>query len=127
MIVLDTHVLLWARADPERLTPTAHRVVAGATGWAISDMTLWEIAMLHRKRRIELSTPLVEYLRGVASDAQVLPISPEVAAAVGGLPDDFPARDPADRIIYATARTHELPLVSSARELRSHDPAVVWD
>lgn len=127
MIVLDTHALLWARAAPERLTPTAHEVVAQASAWAISDIALWEITMLHRKGRIELSGSLADYLRDIASEAQVLPISPEVAAAVGSLPDDFPARDPADRIIYATAQTHELTLVSSDRELRSHDPAVVWD
>ncbi len=124
MILLDTHVLLWARADPERLTPVAHEIVAQASGWAISDITLWEIAMLHRKGRIELSLCLVAYLREVASEAQVLPISLEIATAVGTLPDDFPARDPADRIIYTTAQVHELPLVSSDRELRGHDPAV---
>lgn len=127
LIVLDTHVLLWARAAPERLTPVAHAALEGAAGWVISDITLWEIAMLHRKGRIKLATPLAEYLREVAGEAQVLPISPAIAAAVGALPEDFPARDPADRIIYATARTHELPLVSSDRQLRSHDLAVVWD
>ena len=127
LIILDTHVLLWARAAPERLSQAAHEVVAQASAWVISDITLWEIAMLHRKGRIELSTPLAEYLRDVASQTQVLAISPEIAAGVGSLPDDFPARDPADRIIYATARTHGLTLVSSDSELRGHDPAVVWD
>ncbi len=127
MIILDTHVLLWARADPDRLTPAAHESLAQATAWGISDITLWEIAMLHRKGRIELAVPLAEYLSVIAAEAQVLPISPKVAAAVGSLPRDFPARDPADRIIYATARTHELPLVSSDRQLRSHDSTVVWD
>jgi len=36
-------------------------------------------------------------------------------------------RDPADRLIYATAQVHEIPLLSADRRLTAFDDAVIWD
>lgn len=127
MILLDTHVLLWARQDPDRLPPSAATVVSSASEWTISDITLWEIAMLVRKDRIRVPGSLDSYLDEISATTSVRPISAAVAAVVGTLPLDFPASDPADRIIYATAQVHGLSLVSADRQLRAYDPSIVWD
>lgn len=126
MILLDTHVLVWTRALSARLSGHARRTIQAADRLAISDITLWEIAMLVSRGRLELDGALASYLEDVARDVEVLPIAPRVAAAVAALPDAFPVRDPADRIIYATAAVHELPLVSADGKLRDWDAAVVW-
>ena len=71
----------------------------------VSDISIWEVATLHSSGRIRLSLPLREWL-----DKAVAPplgrrhgISPAIAAELARLPDSF-HRDPADRILVATAR-----------------------
>jgi PIN domain nuclease of toxin-antitoxin system len=66
---------------------------------------LWEIATLHSLARIRLSIPLREWLEVAVSPPLVLRVgtTPAIAAEVAALPDSF-HRDPADRIIVATAR-----------------------
>jgi PIN domain nuclease of toxin-antitoxin system len=107
-VLLDTHVLLhWLWRDP-RLSDR-HRRVCEAAGedaplW-LSEVTLWEIAMLYSLRRIRLDVPLRDFLEQATSPplVQRVRISPAIAAEVAALPDSF-HRDPADRLIVASAR-----------------------
>jgi len=126
VILLDTHVAIWLRSEPERLSSAATAAIRAADEVAVSDTTFWEIAMLTRKGRLGPEPSLAERLHVLATTTTALPIGPGVATALGLLPDDFPAKDPADQIIYATARAHEVPLVSADERLRSHDPEVIW-
>ena len=75
-------------------------------------MTLWEVAMLARRRRIIIDTDALDWLRSVTALPRVilLPLSIEVATVAAMLPDRV--RDPADRIIVATALHHDVPLVT---------------
>lgn len=106
--LLDTHVLLyWLAGDP-RLSPAQRRAIEAADGdrplW-VSDITLWEIANLVSLGRLRLHLPLGEWLERAVAPPLVrrAGISPAVAAEVAALPDSF-HRDPADRILVATAR-----------------------
>jgi PIN domain nuclease of toxin-antitoxin system len=126
VILLDTHAVVWLRADPDRLGPGARAAVEAADELAISDITLWELAMLVSRGRLELVDPLPAYLRAVSRSSVVLPITADVATTAAQLPESFPTRDPADRIIYATARANELPLLSAGGRLRTYDPAIIW-
>lgn len=126
MILVDTHVMVWLRAMPDRLSPAANAAIDRADALAISDISLWELAMLVHKGRLQPDRDTLGYLRQVAASATVLPITADVASAVATLPDDFPTRDPADRIIYATARVNEVDLVSADGGLRAFDPSVIW-
>ena len=105
--VLDTHVLIrWCRAA--RALPASHRRVirrgSAQNPLLVSDITLWDIAMLHSLGRIRLSLPLREWLERATAPPLVARcgISPAIATEVASLPASFP-RDPADRIIVATA------------------------
>ena len=106
--LLDTHILLhWISASVPLLDE--HRaVIESASGeeplW-VSDITLWEIATLESLGRIELDLPLRDWLERATAPPLVrrAHITPTVAAEVAALPDSF-HRDPADRIIVATAR-----------------------
>ena len=75
-------------------------------------MTLWEVAMLAERRRIIIDTDAQDWLRSVMALPRVilLPLTIDVATAAAKLPDLI--RDPADRIIVATALHHAVPLVT---------------
>jgi len=107
--LLDTHVLLYWLNGDRRLTRAQRTALRRATTKAplwVSDITLWEIATLARLGRIRLNLPLRDWLEAAVAPPLVgrVSISPAVAAEVAALPDSF-HRDPADRIIVASARS----------------------
>lgn len=106
--LLDTHVLVWWVNGDRQLSRAQSRELAGADAsdpLLLSDISLWEIATLHELGRIELRLPIREWLERAAAPPLVrrIGISPAIAAEVASLPPEF-HRDPADRIIVATAR-----------------------
>lgn len=120
--LLDTHILLWWFDDAvARLSPRQEEVLRGASEeeplW-VSDITLWEVATLSSLGRIELSLPLRDWLEQATAPplVQRLPITPAVAAEVAVLPDSF-HRDPADRIIVASARVLGATLLTRDRRI----------
>lgn len=120
--LLDTHILVQWVSSPEQLSPAQRHVLAAASGSSpvmVSDISLWEIATLVSLGRLALDRPLREWLERAAAPPLVrrLGISPAVAAAVADLPDTF-HRDPADRIIVATARVMGATLLTSDARIR---------
>ncbi len=119
--LLDTHILLWWLGEDPRLSQEQRHVLdqADATNplW-VADITLWEIATLFSLGRIKLHLPLREWLEQATAPplVQRVPITPAVAAEVAALPDSF-HRDPADRIIVATARILGATLVTRDRRI----------
>jgi PIN domain nuclease of toxin-antitoxin system len=124
---LDTHVLLWWLDKSPRLSRRQIGVLRSAREdqplW-VSDISLWEIATLSRLGRLRLHLPVREFLeRAVAPPlVQCLRITAAVAAEVASLPDAF-SRDPADRIIVASARVLGATLLT--RDLRIIDAGLV--
>ena len=106
---LDTHVLVYWLQGDERLLPRQSEVLEAASPdeplW-VSDITLWEIAMLVSLGRLSVDRPLRDWLEAAVAPPLVrrVSVSPSVAAEVASLPADF-HKDPADRIIVASART----------------------
>ncbi len=88
-----------------------------ADGLAISDITLLELAALVARGRIHLNISLEAFLREVESRFVVLPISGRACARTLGFPETYP-KDPADRIIGATALVEGLSLLTADREIR---------
>lgn len=107
-LVLDTHVLLWWVDGSDRL-PREHRRALDALSAdrpaVVSDVSLLEIATLHRLGKVELALPLRDWLAAAVAPPLVrrFAITPAVAAETAALPEGFP-RDPADRVIVATAK-----------------------
>lgn len=106
--LLDTHILFWWLTEPDRLSAAQHRTLGAASADApmlVSDISLWELATLYDLGRIEIAPPLREWLEKAVAPplVQRQDISPAVAAESASLPDTF-HRDPADRVIVATAR-----------------------
>ena len=120
--LLDTHVLIWWLQDPALLSPAQKRVTDEAgkeSPLRVSDISLWEIATLHSLGRIRLAIPVREWLEKAVAPPLVRRhgISPAIAAEVARLPDSF-HRDPADRILVATARTLGATLLTHDRRIR---------
>jgi PIN domain nuclease of toxin-antitoxin system len=118
-ILLDSHVVHWWSAEPERISPTAAAAIATADELAVSDISWFELAWLARNDRIVLSIPLANWLRQIAGLVRTVPITPEIASAAVSLPASFPG-DPADRLIYATAADRGWLLVTKDNRLRRH-------
>jgi PIN domain nuclease of toxin-antitoxin system len=121
VILVDTQVVLWLAFEPDKLSARARAAIAEERhqreGLAIVDVTLLELTILAGKGRIRLETALDDFLRDVEARFTVLPVSARVCAQVAALPPGYP-KDPADRIIGATAIAAALRLVTSDREIR---------
>lgn len=127
-VLLDSHVVHWWSAEPDRLSGAATDTLEAADELAVASISWFELAWLAQHERILLSIPLQSWLRVLADRVRTMAISPEIAATAVALPSSFPG-DPADRLIYATAIEHGCQLVTKDRRLRDHPhPAdvTVW-
>ncbi len=110
-LLLDTCAVLWL-ANGEAMTAEARSAIA-ASERHVSPITAWEIANLVRKNRIALTMPVAGWLRQAfdAMNANLPELSVALLVESCALPGT-PPDDPADRIIIATARAHDLTLVT---------------
>jgi PIN domain nuclease of toxin-antitoxin system len=120
-IVLDTHILLWSLLQPEELQENIRQRITVAqenNQLLVCSISLWEIAMLKSKRRINIYEPTRDFLESITNidGLSVKDISTEVAAESVQLMDDFHG-DPADRIIVATAKCHGATLLTRDQKI----------
>ncbi|HKU25277.1 MAG TPA: type II toxin-antitoxin system VapC family toxin [Candidatus Sulfotelmatobacter sp.] len=120
MILLDTHVLVWAVSDSRILSRTAASAIRRARrqdGIAISSISIWELAYLFARGRIVGHGSIEASLGLLLENVVIRPITPEIAALATQFPDNYP-RDPADRIIGGTARAEGLVLITRDENIR---------
>ncbi|MGQ0777732.1 MAG: type II toxin-antitoxin system VapC family toxin [Pseudonocardiales bacterium] len=118
-LLLDTHVLQWWSAEPERLSAAATDAIAVADELAVAAISWYELAWLAAHERIVVTIPILSWLARLASGVRTVGITPAIAHTAVALPATFPG-DPADRLIYATAVECGWSLVSKDRRLRAH-------
>jgi len=118
-LLLDSHVLHWWSAEPERLSRAAAQAILEADELAVSSISWYELAWLAMNERITVAVPVRTWLETLADQVRSVGVTPAIAAAAVALPSSFPG-DPADRLIYATAVEHGWTLVTKDRRLRSH-------
>jgi len=127
-VLLDTHVVQWWSAEPDRLSRAATEALAGADQLAVSAISWFELAWLAAHERIIVTIPVRSWLEQLAYGLQTLGVTPAIAATAVSLPSSFPG-DPADRLVYATAVEHGCRLVTKDHRLRRHRhprPVTVW-
>jgi PIN domain nuclease of toxin-antitoxin system len=119
-VLLDTHVVQWWSAEPERVSGPARKALEEADELTIAAISWYELAWLAQHERITVTVPLRAWIDGLASHLRTVGVSPAIAATAACLPSSFPG-DPADRLIYATAIEHGLRLVTKDNAIRDHD------
>lgn len=121
MIILDTCGLIFDAMSPERLTEKARKTIEESEAQHrlfYCDISLWEIAMLIQKKRLNPGPDAQTFLETILQSRYIqrLSITPEIAA-ISCYPDIFQHGDPADRIIAATAIHHRAKLITSDKKL----------
>lgn len=126
-VLLDTHVFLWAIAEPSRLSDQVRRLLEDGDNEAwVSIASVWEIAIKTGLGRLRLPSDLGGFLaRQLAtSNFRVLPIGLEHAVAVRNLP--LHHRDPFDRLLIAQSQIERLALISRDARMRAYEIDVLW-
>ena len=128
--LLDTHAWVWWISGDRRLAvrerealdsfPPSERPV-------LADISLWEVATLVERGRLELDMDLERWLAIASAPATVelARVTPAVAAEVARLPERF-HRDPADRLIVATARVRKLSVLTRDRKITGARIVPLW-
>ncbi len=130
LILLDTHIVVWLAFSPDLLSAHAKAAIDKARkdgdGLAISDISLLELAMLVNKGRIHLGIPLESFLTEIEARFVVLPITGTACARLSHLPASYP-KDPADRLIGATAQAAGIELITADAAIRrSKAVRTIW-
>lgn len=122
MITLDTCAIIWNALEPRRLTKNAQKALADADqadGLIFCEISLWEIAMLMKKGRLDPGTNYREFIELVLQSEKYFlrGITAEIAELSVNLPEIINF-DPADRIISATSVAYNAPLITADKNLR---------
>ncbi len=131
MIVLDTHVWVWWVTGARQLSSTAADVIdesAGLEAIYLSSISVWEVALLVERGRLELSMQLDDWIAQSESlpFLHFVPLNNRIALRSITLPGLI-HRDPADRIILATTLSLGAKLVTKDDKLRSYSQIeTIW-
>jgi len=118
-VLLDSHVVHWWSAEPERLSRRAARAISAADELAVASISWFELAWLARHERIAVTMPTRSWLEQISEQVRTVGITPAIAAGAVALPASFPS-DPADRLIYASAIELGCQLVTKDQRIRDH-------
>lgn len=127
-LILDTAVLLWWLQDPTRLSRAARARLATVqfAPLLVSAVSFWEIGLKAQRGQLDLGDTFDGFMTRIESMSglSILPVDLAIWRKVLALEWDH--RDPADRIIVATAMQHHATLLSSDRVIRAFYKQTVW-
>lgn len=121
-MLLDTHVWVWLVGDvPRQLGPRTRKRLARASGsdaLSVSVASAFEIAALHTAGRLQFTQPIERWVRESIerSGFRVLDVGRDICLDAGLIPSSA-LPDLLDRLLVATARERELPLVTRDRAI----------
>ena len=116
-LLLDTHIFIWLLTGDSNLKKENLSLIEDCINngfrLCLSAISIWEIAMLEKKKRIVLSLPVTKWINKALdkSSAKVIDLSVDIVVDSCNLPGAFHS-DPADRLIVATSRVCNIPLVT---------------
>ncbi len=122
MILLDTHTLVWLDEGNKRLGKKSKELIDEGLNneeLGVSSISFWEIAMLMRKQRLSLLTPVSQWMQDLLQQGlHEIPVTGGIGIIAAQLPDFH--GDPADRLITATA------IFNSATLITADDNILNW-
>lgn len=121
MILMDTCAIIWDALEPSALSKNAIAAIDEAderNALIIADISMWEIAMLIKKQRLEVNTSAANFINLFlqSRNISVKSISPEIAELSVNFDNEI-NNDPADRLIAATSIIHNAQLVTADKNL----------
>ncbi len=112
--LLDTHVLLWALGDIERLTPSVREAIQDpANDVFVSAVSGWEIGIKAALDKLHIPDDLEEQIR--AADLVMVPVTFQDGMALRSLPRHH--EDPFDRLLIVQAMARQLTIVTADRRI----------
>lgn len=121
-LLLDTHVWIWSQEDPDRLGTQAKRLLLAAEHEShVSTISTLELARLVAAGAVTVAIALREWVERAlrAIQARTVLITHEIAMEAYALPEPF-HKDPADRLLVAAARCHELTLLTADERILTY-------
>lgn len=120
-ILLDTHAFIWLMEGEETLSRESRQLINRLSQKKfifVAAISIWEIAMLQAKKRIVLKMPLQKWVEKATSlpFLKIIDLNPEIAIQSCKLPGNFHG-DPADRMIVATSRILDVPLLTRDKKI----------
>jgi PIN domain nuclease of toxin-antitoxin system len=129
VILLDTHVLLWWALDPEQLSTVARDVLGEMEerGGYASSISIWELGIKVRRGQLELPITVDELALRVQQGRVVELLPVDATTWLRTLSLNWPHRDPADRVIVATALMKGVPVLTKDSRLHGFaDVECIW-
>ena len=126
LILLDTHVLLWSLLQKSRLSTRAKELIDKETELAVSSISIWEVGIKNSKGQLPLPFDVEEMVYHLKHDVgmQIIPVDENIWLRSIRL--EWEHRDPADRVIVATARITGMQLISADSLIRDYYSRTVW-
>ncbi len=121
-VLLDTHIVLWSLAVPERLSTAARNTIESAEEIYVSSVSIWEISIKSGLGKLDVD---VDELLGWLASLKIvsLPVTWSHARALRELP--LHHRDPFDRMLIAQAVTEPLHLLTADVQLKPYSSLVL--
>ncbi len=129
MYLLDTHAWIWAQLQPELLSNAVATLLGSPTGTAcLSPVTFYEVLLLVERGRVRVELAPDVWIRTSLArrPMRILDVTTDIALGARDLPG-FENPDPFDRLLLATARAHQIPIVTRDASITAWGGVpVVW-
>jgi len=130
-VLLDTHIWIQLQSGSPSLSRAVRAVIdvaASSRSVYVPLISVWELAMLTAKKRLEFDRPVRQWVEEALEKPglQLLPFTTEIAIEAALLPEPM-HKDPADRMIVASARIERLTLITSDRPMLSFAKTIGLD
>ena len=126
-LLLDTHVFIWATANPDRLSEKVINLLHDTNNqWLLSMVSVWEMQIKTQLGKLDLKLPLPELIETQkrVNNLEVLPIKLEHIFSLRELPNYH--RDPFDKLIIAQGIIEQLAIVSIDSIFDSYSVNRIW-
>lgn len=128
MVLLDTCALLWWTLDPDKLSKRAMEACEKIyrDGGLVSSISVWEIGIKLKKGAIDIGISLEDYVSRLrqVENLEIVPVDEDIW--VKSISLDWSHRDPADRVIVATALLNDVPVISKDGIIKEFYPKTTW-
>lgn len=121
-MLIDTHIFLWFQTAKGNLSKREVQLIEQAyqnREIFLSSISIWELALKEKVKGLEFHPPLNSWLKKALQEVRVIDMDVSIVLESVNLPA-YEHKDPADRFIIATARVHDLPLMTHDQRILAY-------